>query len=117
MRNDIFLVSLGICGYSQITREAVQYLELCRRVFFVHPEPLVEEYLRSLCPSVIDLYGAYAEGKPRSETYHEMASAVVSAAQQNPPVAFSTYGHVAVYCKPTEIIRTEARRLGLGVKV
>jgi uncharacterized protein YabN with tetrapyrrole methylase and pyrophosphatase domain len=116
-RQIIYLVSLGICGYAQVTKEAEQFLRTCNAILYLHPEPGVKEYLRGLCPVIKDLYGFYAEGKMRDLTYCEMAEAVISAAQINAPVAFTTYGHVGVYCKPSQLIRTKARKLGMAVKM
>lgn len=77
----------------------------------------MDEYLRTLSPIVTDLYPLYDEGKLPNVTYTEMANAVIAAAQEHPPVAFSTYGHVGVYCKPSQIICEQAPKLGLGVKM
>lgn len=113
----IYLVSLGIRGYLQITKEAEQVLALCKEVLYVHPEPGVDDFLRTLCPNLTDLYKFYAEGKKRNATYREMADAVISAAQTNAPVAFTTYGHVGVYCKPAQLIRATAQAMDMGVKM
>jgi uncharacterized protein YabN with tetrapyrrole methylase and pyrophosphatase domain len=116
-QTSIYLVSLGICGYLQITKEAEQVLGMCKEVLYIHPEPGVNDFLRTLCPNLTDLYKFYAEGKQRNTTYREMAEAVIISAQTNAPIAFTTYGHVGVYCKPAQLIRTRAEGMGMSVKM
>jgi uncharacterized protein YabN with tetrapyrrole methylase and pyrophosphatase domain len=46
-----------------------------------------------------------------------MASRVVAAALDDPPVCFAAYGHPKVYCHPTTLIQRAARVLDLKVTV
>jgi len=114
---DIVIVGLGVKGIHQITHEAEGTIRSCSRVFVTDMATGVLSYLRSLSPHVSNLYDEYRVGGHRIPIYRRMASIVVSAALEKPPVCFATYGHPKVYCYPTTLIRRAARVLDLRVMV
>jgi uncharacterized protein YabN with tetrapyrrole methylase and pyrophosphatase domain len=112
---DIFLLGLGICGYSQVTKETEQALALCRKIFYLHTEPYIGEYLKRFCNDVEDLYSLYKDGQDRLTTYRAMANRVMDAAAQGGPVAFAVYGHPLCFVTPSKVIRLEGPVRGLRV--
>lgn len=114
---EIVLVGLGVNGAHQFTREAEDALRLSSHVFMTDMAPGVVDQVRTMAADVTNLYTKYAPGQHRIEIYREMASTVVSAALEQPPVAFATYGHPRFYCYPSALIQRAARLLDLRVSV
>ena len=114
---DIGIVGTGIVGTHQLTREAEQVIQRCRRAFVIDAGYGVAEYIATLCPEVESLGGLYEPGKDRLATYHQMAATVIAAAVDRPPVCLATYGHPWVYCYPTTLITSAAPLLDLHVEV
>jgi uncharacterized protein YabN with tetrapyrrole methylase and pyrophosphatase domain len=110
---DIYIVGLGIQGVRQMTREAEAAIRESTAVFVVDTGFGVHEYLRSLCPHIVDLLPLYQEGKSRDIIYRKMAAAVIQAALQDAPVTFATYGHPMMFSFPPTLIRRAGALLGL----
>jgi uncharacterized protein YabN with tetrapyrrole methylase and pyrophosphatase domain len=114
---DIAVVGLGISGVHQITREVEETLRRSNETFVTDMGVGVLEHLESLGPKVTDLTSRYESGSHRILIYRRMASEVVAAALDHPPVAFATYGHPRMYCYPTTLIERAATVLDLTVQV
>jgi uncharacterized protein YabN with tetrapyrrole methylase and pyrophosphatase domain len=112
---DIAVVGLGITGVHHITREAEETLRRCRRTFVAHSAPGFLAYLRTVSPDVVDLSDHFGPGVHRLRSYQAIASEVVAAAVEQPPVAFATYGHPKMYSYPTVLIERAAVLLDLQV--
>jgi len=114
---DIGIVGTGIVGAHQLTREAEEVIRRCRRTFVIDSGYGILEYLKTLCPHVIELGTLYEPGRDRLPTYHRMAAEVVAAAVADAPVCLATYGHPWIYCYPTTLVTRAALLLGLHVEV
>ena len=114
---DIYIVGLGIVSVRQITREAEDAIRASHSVLYVDAGYGIHDYLLSLCRNVENLIPEYREGSLRVETYRAMATRVVEAALDDPPVTFAVYGHPTFFVYPSELIRRSAALLGLGVQV
>jgi uncharacterized protein YabN with tetrapyrrole methylase and pyrophosphatase domain len=114
---DIAVVGLGITGTHQITREVEETIRRSRQTFVIDMAVSVIDYLKTLCPDVVDLMHAQKVGSHRRLIYRRMASTVIAAALEKPPVCFATYGHPKMYCHPTTLIQRAARVLDLKVEV
>jgi tetrapyrrole methylase family protein/MazG family protein len=112
----IYLVGLGILGSLQVTREAEDALRACRKVFFLHTEGYVQQYIRSLAVEVEHLGPQYSEGEPRALTYERMADLVLQSAEEDPPVSLAVYGHPLLLVTPSRLLRERALERGLRVK-
>ncbi|MDD4866627.1 MAG: SAM-dependent methyltransferase [Mycobacterium sp.] len=102
---------------SLVTPECDTALRACRSIFTLHFDEHVVEQLGARYENVTSLDDHYGEGKPRRETYTEVASIVLEAARTNRPAAFVTYGHPWVFVRPTALLVAEAPQHGLKVKV
>lgn len=114
---DIFIVGLGISGYSQVTKETEQALSVSRKIFFVHTEPYIRDYLTRFCPDVEDLYSLYSYDQNRAITYEAMANKVMDAAATVRPVTFALYGHPLCFVTPSKTVLREAPKRGLRVEM
>jgi uncharacterized protein YabN with tetrapyrrole methylase and pyrophosphatase domain len=117
MPYDIAVVGLGIAGIHQITREAEETIRRCKKTFVTDMAVGVVDYLKTLSPSVVDLSSRYKVGTHRIQIYRQMASEVVAAAIDDPPVCFATYGHPKMYSYPTTLIQRAARVLDLRTTI
>ncbi len=115
---DIFVVGLGTMSWLQITHEAKQSLELCKKIFFLHTEPhWVQPYLERLCHDVVDLDAFYKEGEDRILAYKGMTKAILAEARVRGPVGVALYGSPMVFVTPTRLLTDLAPRLNLKIKV
>ncbi|MGZ3382553.1 MAG: SAM-dependent methyltransferase, partial [Isosphaeraceae bacterium] len=114
---DIAVLGLGISGVHQMTKEAEETIKRSSQVFITDMASGVKDYLTTLGPTVTNLYTEYTAASHRILIYRRMASVVVSAAIDNPPVCFATYGHPKMYTYPTTLIERAARLLDLKVTI
>lgn len=114
---DIAIVGLGITGVHHLTNEAEAVLRRSNEVFMVDSSTGVDRYVGSFCDNVTDLLPLYEDAEDRLTTYRKMAAATVTAALENPPVSFATYGHPWAFCFPTTLILRAARLFDLRVEV
>jgi uncharacterized protein YabN with tetrapyrrole methylase and pyrophosphatase domain len=114
---DITIVGLGVNGTFQMTREAEETVRRSTETFVIDGGVGVVPFLKTLCPKVTNLLSTSVQGAPRRVIYRKMASVVVGAAMEKPPVCFAAYGHPKVYCQPTTLIQRAALVLNLKTAV
>jgi uncharacterized protein YabN with tetrapyrrole methylase and pyrophosphatase domain len=114
---DIAVVGLGITSVHQITREVEETIRRSTRTFVADRAPGVTTYLSTLSPSVIDLASRFRPNAHRLEAYRAIANEVVTAAIEQPPVCFATYGHPKMLSYPTVLIQRAAAILDLRVAI
>lgn len=117
LRADIAVVGLGLVGVHQVTTQVEETIRRCNRTFVIDTAFGVVDYLRTLCPEVTVLASPHDAGTHRILIYRRMATEVVSAALDDAPVCFATYGHPRMYCYPTTLISRAAQVLDLSVEV
>jgi uncharacterized protein YabN with tetrapyrrole methylase and pyrophosphatase domain len=114
---DIYIIGTGMVGYSQMTLEAQSVLEAAERIYLVHYQDTVYEYMEKHAETV-ELTEEYTEGEPRQNTYDRMAERVLEGAEETDgPVVFALYGHPIVFVSPTRWICERAPDRGLEVEV
>lgn len=114
---DMAIVGLGINGVHQFTREGEETIRRCSHTFVADSAPGVVDHVRTLCPRVTDLKDRFRAGVHRVEIYRGIASEVVAAAIEAPPVCFATYGHPKMYSYPTVLMQRAAAILDIRVSV
>lgn len=113
---DIYVVGTGMVGYRQLTREAEAALKNSERIYLVHYQGVVKEYMSELADEVINLTEQYESGIDRKETYERMAEEVIEGAKSaDGPVSFALYGHPSVFVSPSRWIIDNAPKEGLTV--
>jgi uncharacterized protein YabN with tetrapyrrole methylase and pyrophosphatase domain len=114
---DIYIVGLGIFGYKQVTRETEDALRACRKVYYLHTEPSVKDYLKGFDVELENLRPMYRLGESRLPMYQAMADTVLEGAREKPPVALAVYGHPMIFVASSRIIREKASGYGMRVQV
>lgn len=118
VKYDIFIVGTGVIPGLHLTREAEAAIRGSNEVLYVDKSFGIAELLGRLSPRITDLHVvSYREGTGRLDAYRMMASLVVEAALDHPPVTFALYGHPLVYALPPFMVIAAAEALGLKVKV
>lgn len=115
---DIYVVGTGTVGYRQLTKEAEAALEKSDKVFLVHHQELISDYLDEFT-EVIDITDEYEDNTERSDTYKRMAERVIDSAQEpdTEVVSLALYGHPMYFVDPSRIVINEAPKHDLEVEV
>lgn len=116
----ISLLGIGTVSLMHMTREADSVLRAAAVLYVLHAQSLVLDYLRQQYDAdVIDLSSAYAEGKPRIQTYEEVAQTLLDGATRNggQRVVYVTSGHPLVLVTPSQLILAGAEQWGIPVDV
>jgi tetrapyrrole (corrin/porphyrin) methylase-like protein len=96
----------------QLTLEAQRALQEADVVFALVANVNAFEMLRFYNPTIVDVCDRYEFGKERSQTYREMADAVLEAVRAGHKVCFAIYGHPVVFALPGRLAIEDARRDG-----
>lgn len=67
------IVGSGIESIGQITLQALSHIESASKVFYCVVDPATEAFILNKNKNSVDLYQYYDNGKPRMETYTQMA--------------------------------------------
>jgi siroheme synthase len=98
-RGELACVGLGMMLGAHLTPRSRGWLEAADVVFVAASEALVEHWVATINPHVVSLQGHYAEGKPRQDTYREMAEAMLAAVRSGKRVVGAFYGHPGVFAQ------------------
>ncbi|SEM45499.1 Tetrapyrrole (Corrin/Porphyrin) Methylases [Luteibacter sp. UNCMF331Sha3.1] len=105
-------VGLGITLGSHLTPLARSHIASADVVFAGVSDGVVEAWVRRMHHDVRSLQGFYAEGKPRGETYREMADAMLAEVRLGQKVCGVFYGHPGVFAQAPHDAIARARAEG-----
>ena len=105
-------VGLGMMLGAHLGPRARAHIEQADVVFAAVSDPVVELWLQQLHHDVRSLQPHYAEGKPRHQTYDEMAEAMLAEVRAGRSVCGAFYGHPGVFAKVPHDAIAQARREG-----
>jgi precorrin-2 methylase len=94
------MVGTGITAISQITLEAVGYIQRADVVFYHVTNGPAATHIRKLNPNAVDLYEYYGEGKKRRITYVEMAELMLREVRRGLTVVGVFHGHPGYFVSP-----------------
>ena len=112
MAGSLVLVGTGLRMVGQVTQEAVEAIRSADKLFHIVQDVVSDRWLAELNSTAESLYGTYAEGKPRSETYEEMVELVLAPVRRGQKVCVALYGHPGVFVKPAHEAVRRARAEG-----
>lgn len=113
----LIVVGTGIRTVGQLTTEAIAWLEKADKLLYVVGDPIGEEAIRKLNPEAESLYGMYAEGKPRAQTYEEMVERILDCVRAGLLTCVAFYGHPGVFVYPSHESIRRARMEGFPAKM
>ena len=111
-RGHLACVGLGMMLGAHLTPRARGWLDAADVVFVAASDALVEHWVASIHPRTISLQGLYAEGKPRQQTYREMAETLLAEVRAGRRVVGAFYGHPGVFAGVPHAAIAKARAEG-----
>jgi hypothetical protein len=109
----LVIVGTGIRVVGQLTMEAIAWMKNAEKVLFIVSDPLAEEVIRHLNPDgAQSLAAAYAENKPRMQTYVEIIEATLAEVRLGKTVCLAIYGHPGVFVFAAHELIRRARQEG-----
>ena len=117
-RGSLVVVGSGIRIVGQLTVEAIAHIRTAERVLFVVTDSVAEVVVERLNPGRCEsLDGFYAAGKPRAETYNQMAGRILECVRSGLKVCVVSYGHPGVFADPTHSAIRQARAEGYDAQM
>jgi len=96
----LVIVGTGITAISQMTLEAMGYIQRADVVFYHVTNGPAATHIRKLNPNAVDLYEYYGEGKKRRVTYVEMAELMLREVRRGRTVVGVFHGHPGYFVSP-----------------
>ncbi|BAC87973.1 gll0032 [Gloeobacter violaceus PCC 7421] len=116
MSGSLIVVGTGIRA-GHLSQEAISAVRTADAVAYCIAEPLtrllVDELRKEAAkPVAEDLHRFYADGKPRTQTYHQMVARILELVRLDLQVAAVFYGHPGVFAYPSHESIRQARAEG-----
>lgn len=111
------VVGLGLRCPEQTSERCLQALREADRVFLISDNLEKQDWLRQLNPHFYNLMTHYATGKPRRDTYQEMADQVLESLNAGEHAALVSYGHPLVFCDPSRLAIEQTAQAGYSVEI
>jgi siroheme synthase len=111
-RGQLACVGLGMMLGAHLTPRSRGWLEAAEVVFVAASDALVEQWVATINPRMVSLQGFYAEGKPRQQTYRDMAEAMLAEVRAGKRVVGAFYGHPGVFAQVPHATIAQARAEG-----
>lgn len=111
------VLGLGLRCPEQTTERCMQSLRQADRVFLISDNLEKQAWLRQLNPNFYNLMTHYALGKPRRETYQEMADQVLACLNEGGNAALVSYGHPLVFCDPSRLAIEQTAAAGHELEI
>lgn len=114
----LIVVGTGIRTVGQMTMEAVAWIRLADKVFYVVGDPTAVAMIEELAPGRSEsLSTLYAEGRQRIDTYRAMVERVLASVRGGARTCFAAYGHPGVFAFPTHESIRRARAEGYQARM
>lgn len=110
-------IGTGMCHTLHTTMVSKIYLQRAEVVFGVMPNSLGEDWLKENNPNYHSLQKYYGHGKPRTQTYLEMATAMLEEVRAGKDVVCVLYGHPGVMATIGHLAIGLARKEGFVAKM
>ena len=106
------IVGTGYMVAGQVTQQSLACMEKAEKLFHLTADPVSAVWIESLNPSAESLIDAYAVGKPRLDSYHEMVERVLAPVRRGLDVCAAFYGHPGTLVYPAHEAIRRARAEG-----
>jgi precorrin-6B methylase 1 len=113
----LVVVGTGIRAIGQLTMEAIAWIRIADKVFYLTPDPVACGMISHWNASAESLSRFYAEGKLRKKSYEEMVEEVMRCMRTGKRTCLVCYGHPGVFCWPGHEVIRQARREGFAAKM
>ncbi len=92
-------------------------MEGADRLLHLVSDAATRDWIERLNPNNESLYDAYAEGKPRTESYEEMVRRILAPVREGASVCLALYGHPGVFVYPSHEAIRRARAEGYPARM
>src|SRR5687768_12354371 len=116
-QGSLIVVGVGINGPGQTTLEAAACVKRAERLFYGVTDPVTALWIRQMNPAAVTLDDLYEKGKPRDQTYDEMARRILAAVREGHRVCAVFYGHPGVLVNASHAAIRQARREGYSARM
>ncbi len=116
-RGSLTVVGTGYLVGGQTTPEVQAHLETAERLFYLAGDPVTRLWIEGLNPRAESLADSYAAGRPRAETYREMADRILAPVRRGERVCAAFYGHPGVGVIPSHEAIRQAREEGYEARM
>jgi len=117
MSGSLVCVGIGMTLGAHITPISRSHIEKADKVYMLMSDGFVENWIESMNDNTESLQQYYQEGKPRTDTYNEMVTALVEAAQSGQKVVAAFYGHPGVFACVAHRAIEQARKLEISASM
>ncbi len=111
------VVGSGICSVSQLTLEAVAWIEAADVVCYVLADPLTQRWIHQHARETEDLARLHRPDLPRLHAYRAMSDRLVEHARAGRLVVAVFYGHPGVFTSPSHWAVAAARANGIPARM
>lgn len=112
MKGSLIVVGTGIRSVGQLTTESIAWIERADKVFYIVSEPIAESLIQRLNSTAESLQKLYVQGKPRLETYKDIADTILASVRGGNRTCAAFYGHPGVFVLPSHEAVRQARSEG-----
>jgi precorrin-6B methylase 1 len=116
-KGSLVVVGTGIRTVGQLTIESIACMQAADKIFYGVSDPVAESLILKLSPSAESLHGYYGEGKPRLQTYKEVADRLVQSVRDGNQTCAAFYGHPGVFVLPSHTAVRQARIEGYEARM
>lgn len=111
------IVGTGFVAAGQTTLEALSYMRGASKLFYLVSDPVTTHWLRGLNPTAESLADAYANRRPREQSYEQMVERILAPVRAGEEVCAAFYGHPGVFVDPSHEAVARARREGYAARM
>jgi hypothetical protein len=116
-RGSLTVVGTGFLVGGMVPILARDAIVRAEKLLYSVGDPVTQHWLASLNPTAESLNDAYAPGKPRRETYREMAERILAPVRRGKRVCAAFYGHPGILVDPTHQALRRAREEGYPARM
>jgi uncharacterized protein YabN with tetrapyrrole methylase and pyrophosphatase domain len=116
-KGSLTVVGTGLSLAGQVTQEALCSIQEADRFLYLVTDIVTATWLAGLNSTAESLYDAYAEGRPREETYAEIVERILVRVREGGRVVVAFYGHPGVFVAPSHEAVRRARAEGYEAKM
>jgi uncharacterized protein YabN with tetrapyrrole methylase and pyrophosphatase domain len=111
------VVGTGYLIAGQTTPESLAAIGSADKLLYLVADPATRLWLDGLNPTAESLYDAYAEGRPRRDSYREMVERILAPVRRGLAVCAAFYGHPGVFVQPSHEAIRRAREEGYPARM
>lgn len=111
------IVGTGFMVAGQVTPESVTAMKTADRLLHLVSDSATARWLETLNPRTESLYDAYAEGRPRRDSYEEMIQRILAPVRGGLSVCAAFYGHPGIFVFPSHEAIRRAREEGHAARM